>query len=114
MAAAIRTTALLMAQPMPMDRSVSPNSYFSCRRMTGFILQVPLPALDDLRVQNRLWGMTTAPNTFMITGMEPAGKDGFTQPVSASPQLTCTRQISAMNERPISDTKPMMIFSIFL
>ena len=56
--------------------------------------------------------MTTAPNTLMITSMEPGGKSGVTQPAAAPRQSTLTRVNSYKNEKPMMDTKPMIQRSI--
>ena len=56
--------------------------------------------------------MTTAPNTLMIITIEPSGKEGVTQPLIASVHSTETIFNSSKNEKPIIDTKAMIIFSI--
>ena len=59
-------------------------------------------------------GITTAPSTLMMMGIDPAGNAGVTHPAAACGQPMLTMAISNKNESPISDTKPMIIFSIFL
>jgi len=48
----------------------------------------------------------------MMTGMEWAGNEGFTQPMAACFQSIPAMQISNKNENPISETKRMINFSI--
>ena len=48
----------------------------------------------------------------VMTGMEWAGNEGFTQPMAACFQSIPAMQISNKNENPISETKRMINFSI--
>lgn len=59
-------------------------------------------------------GMTTAPRTLKMTGIECSGNDGFTQPTAACAQSISAIQTSKRNEKPISETNTMISFSIRL
>ena len=56
--------------------------------------------------------MTTAPSTLMMMGTEPGGKLGTTHPEAAWPQSMWTMDSSNTKEMPMSETNPMMYFSI--
>ena len=100
--------ALLMAQPIPIDSSVSTNSWSSRSRMTSS----PAPSKCWLwmtsECRNRLCGMTTAPSTDTMIAGDPSGAAGVTQPAAAAGQSTLTIKISARNASPMSETNPMM------
>lgn len=55
-------------------------------------------------------GMTTAPRTLKMTGIECSGNDGFTQPTAACAQSISAIQTSKRNEKPISETNTMISF----
>ena len=64
--------------------------------------------------KKRLWGITTAPKTLIITTIEPFGKDGVIHPVIAEFQSICTNDSSYRNDKPMIDTKAIIHFSIIL
>ena len=113
-AAATKIMALLIAQPMLMESSVSKNSKFSWRLITASSSKFQCRLWMTSECKKRLWGITTAPNTLMITKSEPLGMLGVTQPLAAAPQSRGTIIISAKKDRPIIDTKPIIIFSSLL
>lgn len=64
--------------------------------------------------KNKLCGITIAPRTLMIIGIEPNGKEGTKQFLRASYHWNFTIINSIMKESPISATKPIIHFSNFL
>jgi len=104
--------ALLIAQPMSMENSVSKNSYFSCLLIifSSFKFHWRLWMISECR--KRLCGITTAPNTLMTINIEFSGKLGVTQPTRAEFQLISTNDNSYKNDNPMIETKPIIHFSI--
>lgn len=53
--------------------------------------KVYLATLNYLGVQNKLWGITTAPSTLITTSMLPCGNDGTTMASATWPQCVSVR-----------------------
>ena len=110
--AASTTMALLMAQPTPIEKSVSTNSWSRRSWMTASPLSSKCWLWITSECRNRLCGMITAPSTLTMIALEPSGKVGTTQPAPALAQSTWTMASSARNEMPMIETNPMIHFSI--
>ena len=93
-AAANRNIALLIAQPMSIEKSVSKNSYLSCLRMEASSPLWSWRLWMTSECRKRLCGITTAPRTLKITRSEPCGTSGTSAPFAASAQSTCTSESS--------------------
>ena len=111
-AAAMMIMAELMAQPMPIESSVSTNSPSSCSSMalSPWSWTPRLWMISECR--KRLWGITTAPSTLVTTTRDPEGRSNVTQDWAATGQSTLTMRISMRNDTPMSETNPMIHRSI--
>ena len=85
-AAASRIIALLIAQPISIDRIVSAYSYRSCFLITASSERFHCRLWMISECRNRLCGITTAPSTLMIITIDPSGMVGVTHAQAAAGQ----------------------------
>ena len=93
-AAASRIIALLMAQPITIERIVSTYSYRSCFFIIFSSLRFHWRLWMISECRKRLCGITTAPSTLMMMTIDPSGKDGVTHAYAAAGQSIVTSDSS--------------------
>ena len=102
------TMAEFMAQPTPMEKSVSTNSCcsLSCTTSSPCASKCWLWITSEWR--NRLCGITTAPSTLITMASEPVGRLGVTHATADCAQSTLTRASSSRKDMPMSETNAMI------